>query len=164
MGIKSLSGNKKKALKSRKSERWHRALKAEKKKILPVESVEIENIHLFSKEKLKNKLRNPKNNIKISGKKFRRLTKRLGHNVREKSQMDVEVINTARPEAKDAVMIEANAELPAAAAPSSLPTTAGRKKRRGGKKHKKGSTSAASGGGQVFENNDGWTDVEMKDD
>ncbi|BFZ05733.1 hypothetical protein BsWGS_08772 [Bradybaena similaris] len=168
MGIKSMTSNKKKTNKNKKSDKWHRALKAEKKKVLPVESVEIENVHLFSKQKLRNKLKNPKNNIKISGKKFRRLTKRLGHSLREKSQMDVDVTSTRGVKVRDADMAEADTELPAAApstssASSSLPSTMLKKKKRGGKKHKKGSASVTNDDEQVFENNDGWEDVEMDD-
>lgn len=65
-------------------------------------------------------------------------------------------------------MAEVDTELPATApstssASSTLPSTVPKKKKRGGKKHKKGSASVTTDNGQVFENNDGWEDVEMND-
>ncbi|CAL1546493.1 unnamed protein product [Lymnaea stagnalis] len=172
MGIKGFTSNYKKDFKSRKSNRWQRICKAEKKKVLPKETIEVENVHLFSNEKLKNKLRNPKNNIKISGKKFRRLTKRLGHSLRAKSQMDVEVADakstklTAKIE--DAEMVElasseqsANKTAPDNHAPS-MSSSSSKKKKRGGKKHKK-KVSAPSGdkSGPLFDQDGGWEDVDM---
>lgn len=42
--------------KSRKPQKWARAQKRAKKKLLPAKTVDIEDVHLYSKEKLKNKL------------------------------------------------------------------------------------------------------------
>jgi len=161
-----------KKFKSRKSTKWHRALKAEKKKQLPAESVNIENIHLFSNEKLKNKLRNPKNNIKITGKKLRRLTKRLGHSLKEKLKMDFEVADTRQKpgrvnEVKEVKMTEIDAETATTSADITSATlttpSSSKKKRRGGKKHKKKQPSGEKAEGTIFENDDEWEDIEMGD-
>ncbi|XP_059149024.1 uncharacterized protein LOC131936133 [Physella acuta] len=170
MGIIGLQNNNKKAFKSQKSTRWQRQCKAEKKKNLPAASLDIDNIHLFSKEKLKNKLKNPKNNIKISGKKFRRLTKRLGHRIREKSQMEIEAAEkTSRSDLKpeDEVMQDAGEEAVTGTqiTPPALPSSSSssRKKKRGGKKHKKKTAEQAGGSeGKMFQEEEGWEDVDME--
>uniref|UniRef100_A0A0B6ZR66 Uncharacterized protein n=2 Tax=Arion vulgaris TaxID=1028688 RepID=A0A0B6ZR66_9EUPU len=169
MGIKGLSSNRRRSLKCRKSTKWQRTLKAEKKKQLPAESVSIENVHLFSKEKLKNKLRNPKNNIKISGKKLRRLTKRLGHSLKEKSLMDVEVTDTRPVPRKaqtpqDAVMTETDTStVPTGISlPVQLAPTSSKKKKRGKKSTKNDTSKGEKQDEQLFENDDGWEDVDME--
>ncbi|KAK3728778.1 hypothetical protein RRG08_013502 [Elysia crispata] len=200
MGIKSLASNNKKKFKSAKTQKWKRQKKAEKKKQQTPKEVNIEDVHLFSDEKLKNKLRNPQNNIKISGKKKRRLTKRLGHSLREKSQMQVdvndkqskrkqeaedaemveEVANTEvraksekdKQEAEDAEMVEevANTEVKTSAeaatssteaASSSAPAATGSGKKRRNRKKKNKEAGGTTVKGNMFEENDGWEDVEM---
>ncbi|RUS69646.1 hypothetical protein EGW08_022591, partial [Elysia chlorotica] len=159
--------------KSAKTQKWKRQKKAEKKKNQPSKEMNIEDVHLYSDDKLKNKIRNPQNNIKISGKKKRRLTKRLGHSLRERSQMQVDVDNNQRKqkqEADDTEMVEeqvdsevtapAKASSSKGSGSSSTPASAGSgKKRRGRKKNKK--TEEITKGGSKFEENDGWGDVEM---
>ncbi|XP_005111559.1 uncharacterized protein LOC101851001 [Aplysia californica] len=168
MGIKGLASNRKRKAKCRKSEQYHRALKQEKKKRLPPTSLEIEDVHLFSKEKLRNKFKNPKNNIQISGKKRRRLTKRLGHALREKSQMDVEVESSratkAQAENEDSAMADLG-ETEQDLVPPEVPSTSSassstKKKRRGGKKQRKKQTSGAKDN----QTDDGWEDVDMGED
>ncbi|GFO49642.1 hypothetical protein PoB_007614700 [Plakobranchus ocellatus] len=177
MGIKSLSSNKKKSFKSTKTQKWLRQKRAEKKKQAVPKAVTIEDVHLYSNEKLKNKLRNPKNNIKISGKKKRRLTKRLGHSLREKAQMEVEVTEKqTRRQTKtvneDTEMSEMLPEaevtsLPETASSSAVEATSSsssaiKKKKRGRKKKaKKLGAATAEGDNAMFEQDDGWEDVEM---
>ncbi|KAK3728779.1 hypothetical protein RRG08_013502 [Elysia crispata] len=175
MGIKSLASNNKKKFKSAKTQKWKRQKKAEKKKQQTPKEVNIEDVHLFSDEKLKNKLRNPQNNIKISGKKKRRLTKRLGHSLREKSQMQVDVNDKQskrKQEAEDAEMVEevANTEVKTSAeaatssteaASSSAPAATGSGKKRRNRKKKNKEAGGTTVKGNMFEENDGWEDVEM---
>jgi len=166
MGIKGLMSNRRRQAKAKKSEKYHRACKQEKKKRLPPKSLEVEDVHLFSKDKLKNKLRNPSNNIQMSGKKRRKLTKRLGHQLREKALMDVEA-TTSKGKAvqdKDADMQEDDEPVETLAEiAEDMQTSGGRRmKKRGGRKHKK-KTSAPSATGTKGAD-DGWEDVEMDAD
>ena len=90
--------NKRRMQKAKKSEKYHRQKKQEKKKSLPPQTLEIADMHLFSTEKLRNKLRNPMNKIDISGKKKRRITKRLGHTLREKGMQEDPLPGTTKIE------------------------------------------------------------------
>lgn len=176
MGIKGLMSNRRRQPKAKKSEKYHRACKQEKKKRLPPKTLEVEDAHLFSKDKMKNKLRNPSNKVEISGKKRRRLTKRLNHQLREKAQIDAEPTSSKSegPQTKDAEMqdgddeqIETLAEIA-----EDMQTSGGRRaKKRGGRKHKKKAASASGGDATVPSASagskgadDGWEDVEMDAD
>ncbi|KAK7095485.1 uncharacterized protein C11orf98-like [Littorina saxatilis] len=86
MGVFGQFKNKKKTDKQRKTMKWRRGRRTENKKKDPQE-LNVEQVQLFSKDMLKNKMKNMKNNVNLSNKRRNRLLKRLKHGQREKDAL-----------------------------------------------------------------------------
>ncbi|KAL5012723.1 hypothetical protein ScPMuIL_011274 [Solemya velum] len=90
MGIhRTVSNIKRPALRDRK---WklQRLRKAERKKSQPVKARAVEDVHLLSKDQLKKLAKGTSSSLNVSGKRRRKMMKRIGHLSREKNRMDVE--------------------------------------------------------------------------
>ncbi|XP_041356332.1 uncharacterized protein C11orf98 homolog [Gigantopelta aegis] len=77
MGLFSLMSNKKKTPKEKKKFRHRRQKKAELKKRRGPQVIEIKDMELLSKEQIKKKMKNTHVNITVSGKRRRKMLKRL---------------------------------------------------------------------------------------
>ncbi|XP_076454557.1 uncharacterized protein LOC143289468 [Babylonia areolata] len=89
MGVFGQLKNKKKTDKQRKTMKWRRRQRSvAKQKHQP--DVNVEDLELFSKDMIKNKMKNLKNNINLSNKKRNRLLKRLRHGQRQKEKVEAD--------------------------------------------------------------------------
>eukprot|EP00745_Piridium_sociabile_P040467 TRINITY_DN77827_c0_g1_i1.p1 TRINITY_DN77827_c0_g1~~TRINITY_DN77827_c0_g1_i1.p1 ORF type:complete len:141 (-),score=58.15 TRINITY_DN77827_c0_g1_i1:47-469(-) len=89
MGIFGELKNKKKTDKQRKTMQWKRRQRTVARQNNPLK-VNLEGVTLFSKDMLKNKMKNVRNNINLSNKKRNRMLKRLRHGQREKDQVEAD--------------------------------------------------------------------------
>ncbi|XP_045197299.1 uncharacterized protein LOC123552009 [Mercenaria mercenaria] len=89
MGIGSFI--KKNEKKGKGAKALRKRAKRKQRKAEQEKNIVIEDTELLSKEQLKKLAKQPTNNIRVSGKRRRKMLKRLRHSQKEKSQMDVEV-------------------------------------------------------------------------
>ncbi|KAH3778113.1 uncharacterized protein LOC127844296 [Dreissena polymorpha] len=97
-------------MRQRKPHVLKRIHKKQAKKEGRVKTVVVENIELMSKDQKKKLAKQPTNNIRVSGKRKRKMLKRLRHAEKSKNQMEVEVQQVGRTQPQQGTSTEAATE------------------------------------------------------